>query len=82
MADVYRFRVEGVLSPEMIETFDPVRSEVDHGHTVFLCAVADQAALFGVLARCELLGLRLVELARDLPAAATTDTMLTREEVV
>lgn len=81
MADVYRFRVEGVLSPEMVETFDPVRWEVDHGHTVFLCAVADQAALFGIVARCELLRLRLVELAKDLPAAPTTGTITSPERL-
>lgn len=64
MTDVYEFRIDGELSPELLATFDPVTSRVHRGETVFTCRVDDDPQLFGVVARCEMLGLRLIGLAK------------------
>lgn len=60
----YQFRVDGILSPELITSFHPTDSAVEHGQTRFTCLIADDAQLFGIIGRCETLGLRLVALDR------------------
>lgn len=68
MAEAYVFRIDGELSPELLDTFEPVDAVVEGGVTEFTCQVTDGAQLFGLVARCETLGLRLVSLARSRPA--------------
>ncbi|MFW0793559.1 hypothetical protein AAFP30_07090 [Gordonia sp. CPCC 205515] len=64
MTDLYEFRIDGELSPELLATFHPVTSEVHRGETVFTCSVEDDPQMFGVVARCETLGLSLIGLAK------------------
>lgn len=64
MTEVYQFRVEGVLSRQLIDTFSPVETVFEHSETVFTCTVTDRAQMFGLVARCEMLGLSLVGLTR------------------
>ena len=57
----YQIRVRGVLGDLLLSAFSDLRSRVQGGDTVLSGALADQAALFGVLTQIELLGLELVE---------------------
>ncbi len=52
----------------MLRAFPTLSAETRDGDTFFRGAIADQAALHGVLAQIEALGLELVELRR-LPAS-------------
>ncbi|MFD3315729.1 hypothetical protein [Streptomyces sp. NPDC058656] len=62
----YEIRVEGHMS----ETLKSAFPELDHvmmsGHTVLYGSVIDEAHLYGLLARCRSLGLRVLEM-RQLP---------------
>jgi hypothetical protein len=62
----YQVRVRGHLGPTTLRAFPALRAEV-RGRDTLLRGVADQAALHGVLARIEELGLELLEVRR-LPA--------------
>lgn len=64
MTDAYDFCIEGRLSPELAATFDPDHVRVQSDRTILRCSIRDQSQLFGVVARCETLGLRLVSLTR------------------
>jgi hypothetical protein len=67
MSTEYAFRVRGRLSPDIVAALDPLRP-IDSGtETVLHGAVSDQAALHGIIARFEQLGIELVEVVR-LPA--------------
>ncbi|KES08546.1 hypothetical protein BU52_00440 [Streptomyces toyocaensis] len=62
----YEIRVEGHLSEALIEVFP----ELDHvtvpGQTLLFGYVVDEAHLYGLLARCQSLGLRILEM-RQVP---------------
>jgi hypothetical protein len=59
----YQIRVRGHLGPACRRAFPALRAETQ-GHDTLLQGVADQAALHGVLARIEALGLELLEVRR------------------
>jgi hypothetical protein len=61
----YEIRVRGVLSDRLLAAFPALRSRADRGDTVLAGALPDQAALHGVLAQIEALGLELVEVRRS-----------------
>ena len=61
----YEFRVRGHLGPTFLTAFDSLDAEaLPDGDTVLTGNLDDQAALFGVLAQIESLGLELVEVRR------------------
>jgi hypothetical protein len=59
----YQIRVRGHLGPACRRAFPALHAE-PQGHDTLLQGVADQAALHGVLARIEALGLELLEVRR------------------
>ena len=61
----YVIRVRGVLSDRLLTAFPELGSRTQHGDTVLAGALPDQAALHGVLARIEALGLELLEVSRS-----------------
>lgn len=60
MPERYIFEIDGELSGELLATFSPSDSAHRKGHTLFTCAVGDQAQVYGLISRCEMLGLRLI----------------------
>lgn len=64
MSDVYRFQIEGPLSPELVATFHPLSVSFDSNATQFACLIEDKPHLFGIVARCETLGLNLISMSR------------------
>jgi hypothetical protein len=71
LTETYEFRIAGRLSADLLRTFEPTEVDRDHGETVFIRTVLDAGELFGVISRCEALGLQLVGL-RKLPAQMPT----------
>jgi hypothetical protein len=65
----YEIRVGGRLGEMIRSAFPGLRARIRGGDTILSGAFADRAALYGVLAQIEALGLELVELYR-LPSAA------------
>jgi hypothetical protein len=65
---LYRIRVRGVLSETLLSAFTGLDAEMRVGETVLFGPLPDQAALYGVLAAIEALGLELLEVRRDRPA--------------
>jgi hypothetical protein len=63
----YEITVRGRLSDRLLEAFPEVDARPDVNGTVLTGALPDQAALHGVLARIEALGLELIEV-RLVPA--------------
>ena len=63
----YQIRVRGHLGPAMRGAFPALQAETQARDTV-LRGVTDQAALYGVLARIEELGLELLEVRRLIEA--------------
>jgi hypothetical protein len=63
-ANEYVFRVHGRLSADVVAALDPLRPVAQTSETVLRGVMADQAALYGTIARFEQLGLDLVELVR------------------
>jgi len=61
----YVIRVRGVLSETLLAAFPGLRARADRGETVLAGALPDQAALHGVLAEIEALGLELLEVRRS-----------------
>jgi hypothetical protein len=59
----YQIRVRGHLGATALRAFPALRAET-RGHDTLLGGVADQAALHGVLAQIEALGLELLEVRR------------------
>jgi hypothetical protein len=59
----YQIRVRGHLGTAMLRAFPALHAEAQ-GHDTLLRGVADQAALHGVLAQIEALGLELLEVRR------------------
>ncbi|MGH3210154.1 MAG: hypothetical protein ACRDNO_20605 [Trebonia sp.] len=60
----YQIRVRGRLGRTMRAAFPSLNAEVHGVDTVLTGPLADQAALYGVLARIEALGLELIEVRR------------------
>ena len=63
----YEIRVAGRVPPEVLLDFDQLRALVEPGETVMYGPLADQAAMFGLLARLELFGVQVLELRRLRP---------------
>ena len=61
-ASFYRIRIKGRLGPTALSAFPSMSSELMRSETVLNGWLEDQAALFGVLAQIEGLGLQLLEL--------------------
>jgi hypothetical protein len=57
----YRIRIRGVLGDTLLEGFPGLRARAENGETVLTGELADRAALHGVLATIESLGLELLE---------------------
>jgi len=64
----YEFRVRGHLSEPTLSAFGDLQAETQGGDTLLLGRLPDQAALYGVLAQIEALGLELVEVRRRPPS--------------
>jgi hypothetical protein len=60
----YELRVRGHLGETMLRAFPALAAEVRGGDTVLRGTLPDQAALHGVLAQIEALGLELLEVRR------------------
>lgn len=61
----YEVRVRGLLGETLLGAFPGLHSEARGGDTVLIGVVRDQAALHGVLAQVEALGLELLEVRRN-----------------
>ena len=66
----YRIRVRGHLGDTLLGAFPRLHAQREGGETVLAGALPDQAALHGVLARIEALGLELLEVRRAPPGRA------------
>ncbi|WP_433275324.1 hypothetical protein ACQPZA_29040 [Pseudonocardia xinjiangensis] len=60
----YAFRVRGRLSPDVVAALEPLRPTRPATETELRGEVADQAALQGLLARFDALGVEVVEFIR------------------
>jgi hypothetical protein len=60
----YRIRVRGRLGETMRSAFPALQAQVSGGDTVLAGPLPDRAALYGVLAQIEALGLELLEVRR------------------
>jgi hypothetical protein len=60
----YEIRIRGRVSAAVLETFDPMQSEVEPVETILHGPVRDQAELHGLLRRLQSLGLELIEVRR------------------
>ena len=61
----YVIRIRGVMSDRLLTAFPGLRSHTDRNDTVLAGALPDQAALHGLLAQIEALGLELIEVRRS-----------------
>jgi len=66
-ANQYEIRVRGHLGETMRAAFPELGASVDGADTVLTGLLSDQAAVFGVLAAIESLGLELLEVRRVAP---------------
>ena len=60
----YVFRVRGHLGDTLLGAFPGLRAEIQGGETVLAGSLPDQAAMHGVLAQIEQLGLELLDVHR------------------
>src|SRR6266852_792763 len=60
----YEIVVRGVLSETLHSAFPTLSAEAHGARTVLAGALADQAALYGVIAQIEALGLELIDVRR------------------
>jgi hypothetical protein len=60
----YEIRVRGRLGQTILSAFPGLRARAEAGNTVLTGLLTDQAALYGVLAEAEALGLELIEVRR------------------
>ena len=65
-ADLYQFRVNGHLGPTLLTAFPALAPQQQGTETVLTGLLPDSAALYGILAEFEALGLDLLEV-RKLP---------------
>jgi len=63
-------RVGGLLGETLLAGFPGLRATERDGETLLIGTVSDQAALFGLLAQVEALGLELIEVRRRRPEQA------------
>ena len=68
---MYAIRIRGRLGATALSAFPSMVSELKGSETVLTGVLEDRAALFGVLAQIEALGLDLLEVRRDRRAVAT-----------
>ena len=68
----YEFRIRGHLGATTLRAFPALQAETRGQDTLLRGAVADQAALYGILAQAEALGLELLELRRITSSERTT----------
>jgi hypothetical protein len=61
---LYQIRVRGLLGDTIRSAFPALLARAQDGDTVLTGVLADQAALYGVLAEAEALGLELIEVRR------------------
>jgi hypothetical protein len=66
-AHYYEIRVTGILPPEALMDFEELTAVPEPAMTVLHGPLADQAALYGLLARLQLLGIQVQEVRRLLP---------------
>jgi hypothetical protein len=64
----YRFRIRGRLGETIRSAFPTLQAQVSGDDTVLTGPLADRAALYGLLAQIEALGLELLEVRRLPPA--------------
>ncbi|MEV6839645.1 hypothetical protein ACIHEJ_32510 [Streptomyces sp. NPDC052301] len=62
----YEIRVDGRMTETLTKAFPELEHVVMSGHTVLFGPVVDEAQLYGLLARCQSLGLRVLEM-RQVP---------------
>jgi hypothetical protein len=60
----YEIRVRGHLGTRMLRAFPALSAQPQGGDTLLTGRLPDQAAVYGVIARLEALGLELLELRR------------------
>ncbi|GAA1006014.1 hypothetical protein STXM2123_1953 [Streptomyces sp. F-3] len=60
----YEIRVDGQMSETLAKAFPELDHVVMSGQTVLFGPVVDEAHLYGLLARCRSLGLRVLEMRR------------------
>jgi hypothetical protein len=60
----YELRVRGHLGAKMLRAFPALAARTQGGDTLLTGCLQDQAAMYGVIARLEALGLELLELRR------------------
>ena len=68
----YQIRVRGRLGRTMRGAFPALGAQADGEDTVLAGVLTDQAALHGVLAQIEALGLELLEVRRESPGGVTS----------
>jgi hypothetical protein len=61
----YEIRIRGLLSETLLAAFPNMSAEMHAGVTTLSGALPDQAALHGLLAQLEALGLELLDLRRQ-----------------
>jgi hypothetical protein len=67
----YQIRIRGRLGQMMRAAFPALMAQPQGEDTLLTGSLADQAALYGVLAQIEALGLELLELRRESPGGVT-----------
>lgn len=60
----YEIRITGIVPPEALLDFEELTASVEPVETVLHGQLPDQAALHGLLARLEMLGVQVVEVRR------------------
>ena len=75
MGDVYVISIRGRVGAALCESFAPLAVCVRDGRTEMQGPVEDQAALYGILARIQSLGLQLDEVVRLRNASHKPDKM-------
>jgi hypothetical protein len=66
----YMIRISGRLGATALSAFPTMGSEVRGGQTVLMGSLEDRAAVYGVLAQIEALGLEILELRQVGPSTA------------
>lgn len=64
MGETYELWIQGDVSPELTASFHPSRVEHAVGHTALTVPIRDDPELFGILARCEMLGLKILRMEK------------------
>ncbi|GHE14973.1 hypothetical protein [Streptomyces alanosinicus] len=63
----YEIRVDGRMTEPLLKAFPELDHVVMSGQTVLFGPIIDEAQLYGLLARCQSLGLRVLEI-RQMPS--------------